>query len=486
MLLKRSRNIRNSAWNLANTLIYPLGFLGLTPFFMDTLGDYLFGSWMLLNSIVFISVHVLHFGMGPSIAMYVAEARGKDDPNRLNRYYNSSLNFTNILAIGSIVLTLLIWLLVPSELFRWKGILNPDDLKIAFVFTSALIGVKFYEQLFMGFFKGFEEYDTAAKFNMAHKISMLIGQAIMLKLGYSLSMVIGVSLLTNVLLVLSQFIWSKRYLSDYAWSASFDSLIFSRLKLFGFWSWLQTIVSLFSFQLDRLIVAFALGTDVVGYYSIASMIANHLHIMFESLVGWIFPAVSRIVKEKGDPKPLYYSVRSALMISSLIGLTILFCFRENLFILWIGPEKFKHVISFIELFILLEIFYIHSIAPKFFLNGLSELKLVTTLEVGYKSIGIMMMLIFFYFDHTAISLIWGQLVAMMITMPIELGIINRKILRVNWLYESIAFVLPSFSLLFTLQSQNLATQIISGILTMGLSYLAYIRYSRIDLKLLSE
>ena len=486
MLLKRSRNIRNSAWNLANTLIYPLGILGLTPFFMDALGEHLFGSWMLLNSIVFISVHVLHFGMGPSIAMYVAEARGKSDPRRLNRYYNSSLNFTNLLAIGSALITLLIWFIIPPELFEWNGITDSNDLKISFVLTSTLIGIKFYEQLFMGFFKGFEEYDTAAKFNMAQKITMLVAQALMLKIGYSLSMVIAASLITNTILVLSQFLWSKRYLQDYTWSASFDSLIFSRLRHFGFWSWLQTIVSLLSFQLDRLVVAFALGTDVVGYYSIASMIANHLHIMFEAMVGWIFPAVSRIVQEKGNPLPLYFSVRSALSLAALVGLSVLFLIREPLFTLWLGETKYTQVISFIELFILLEIFYIHTIAPKFYLNGISELKLITSLEVNYKSFGIVMMLVFFYFDRSATSLIWGQLFAMIISVPFELGIINRKVLKANWFYESILFVLPSLALLFTLWSEHLLVQVSAGLITLVFGYLAYVRYSRIDLKLITE
>jgi O-antigen/teichoic acid export membrane protein len=486
MILKQSRNIRNTIWNLANTLIYPLGFLGLTPFFINSLGEHLFGSWMLLNSIVFISVHVLHFGMGPSIAMYVAEARGKSDTLRLNRYYNSSINFTHALAFGVMLITLSVWLVAPEGLFKWNGILDSSDLKSAFVLTSALIGIKFYEQLFMGFFKGFEEYDTAAKFNMAQKITMLIGQAIVLMMGHGLAEVIAVSLVTNSILVLSQFFWSKGYLTDYQWSATFDSRIFSRLRHFGFWSWLQTIVSLLSFQLDRLVVAFALGTDIVGYYSIASMIANHLHIMFEAMVGWIFPAVSRILKERGDPKPLYYSVRSALVILALLGLTILYLIREPLFELWLGVEKFESVIPFIELFILFEIFYILTIAPKFYLNGISELKLITSLEVGYKSVGIAAMLLFFYFDRSATALIWGQIAAMMIMMPLEMGIVNQKVLKSKLLFESVTLIIPCFALFGALYMEDLAIQLLLGLIAVVSTYLGYIRHYRVDFKLLLE
>ena len=96
------------------------------------------------------------------------------------------------------------------------------------------------------------------------------------------------------------------------------------------------------------------------------------------------------------------------------------------------------------------------------------------------------MMIFFYFEGTATSLIWGQLFAMIITMPIELGVISQKVLKTNWFYESIVFVLPSVTLFATFWSDNLLVQAFAGLLTLILGYIAYIRYSRIDFKLLTE
>jgi preflagellin peptidase FlaK len=72
-----STNVRNSSWNLANILFYPAAFLAVTPFFINRLGENVFGEWMLINSYVYIAVHLVGFGLPVSITAHVAEAIGR-------------------------------------------------------------------------------------------------------------------------------------------------------------------------------------------------------------------------------------------------------------------------------------------------------------------------------------------------------------------------------------------------------------------------
>ena len=78
-----STNVRNSGWNLANILFYPAAFLAMTPFFIDRLGEDIFGEWMLINSYVYIGVHIIGFGLPVSITAHVAEAIGHNDRKKL-------------------------------------------------------------------------------------------------------------------------------------------------------------------------------------------------------------------------------------------------------------------------------------------------------------------------------------------------------------------------------------------------------------------
>lgn len=484
--LFRSKNLSNSVWNIANTVIYPVAFLAATPFFLDHLGEHVFGTWMTLNALVFISVQVLHFGTGESVSMYVAEARGKQNQQRLMRYFNSAFNFSALLALGVTALAVVLWVLPPSVIPRVASGLSSDDLKIALVLTLFTIASKFFEQLFGSFFKGFEEYGTAARFNMGQKLAMLLLQVGAVVMGYGLPTVLLMAAGSNTLLAMLQFIWSRRYLPGHRWEAKIDPLIFGRLRSFGFWTWLQTLVALLGFQLDRLIVAFALGTHVVAYYSLASMIANHIHMVLEATVSWIFPMSSRMAGEKRDTTPLYVTVRGFVMSLSLVGLLALGFLSDPIFGLWLGAEKYRQMQEFIRLFILLEVFYVATIVPKFYLHGIGELRLIAGIEIGYKTLGVAVMLAAFALFGTATSLIWGQVVVLMLAAPLEMLIINSRVLRASLLHEVILCVLPCFLTFGALYRQPFLVSALMGLSAMVVAYVAYFRHPGFRFKLLMQ
>ena len=101
---KTPGNIKNSTWNLASIIIYPVVFLALTPFFIDQLGEDDFGIWMLINSYVYIAVHIVSFGMGNSITVHIAEAIGKKSKSKLFVYVNISTKVISVISIATITI----------------------------------------------------------------------------------------------------------------------------------------------------------------------------------------------------------------------------------------------------------------------------------------------------------------------------------------------------------------------------------------------
>jgi len=486
-VLKRSRNIKNSFWNLLNIGLYPVAFLALTPFFLRHLGEHLFGIWMLINSLVFIAVQIGHFGMGNSITMFVAESRGLDHAPRLNRFFNAALNFTLLVAGGVLLLCIVCWYAFP--LFGSLMAINEvyiDDVHRALTLAITLISIRFFEQLFQGFFKGFEEYDTSAKFNISNKMLTLAGQVWVVKQGWDLTGIMLASIAVNTGTVVAQYIASASYLQNYRWSPTINKAIFSRLGGFGFWAWLQSMIALLSFQLDRFIVAFFLGTDVVAYYSLASMIANHLHMGLEALVSWMFPKISRFNNEGRDTASLYFTMRGVLLATSLLVIGGLFAVRQPLFTLWLGAEKYEQIIPFIEVFLYFEIFYVLSIAPKFYLNGLSRMRLITSLEFFYKSLSMLLMVLFFAVQHSATSLIWAQVAGLMIAMPVEAFVINSRVLGRNAFTETVLVVLPCFLMFFTLWVPSVAISLFLLVVTLVIMRFAYFDRNSFDRNLLME
>ncbi len=480
-MITTSTNVRNSAWNLANILIYPIAFLGATPFFINKLSESEFGMWMLINSYVFIAVHVISFGMPNSITAHVAEAIGLKRRDKLYAYINAAsrlfgrMSFLTMLAAGLILL-----------LFLFKvPVFELRILKILVVATM-FISVKFPELLYQNIFKGFERYDQAAIFNTTNRMIALGFQIGLVMKGYGLFEIFISNLCINVLMVIIQAVFVYLKLPEY------KPVLFKALKErtalyhFGFWTWLQTLISVLSYQMDRFIVAYFLGTATVAYYVLASTIANHLHMAFEAMVSWLFPKVSRVKESKRDTRIYFHTIRGFSIGFSLLIILILYLVNEPLFTLWLGEEKYQKMIGFFKLFMIFEAFLILSIVPKIYLNGIKELKFITGMEFMYKTGIIIGMIITFMIRGTADSLIWGQIIALMIFMPVEYFLVNNRILYENKFQETIVSHLPSIFVMGAILSDKIECSVVLGLFAILSYWFYYIRKKQFNLKLLME
>lgn len=480
-MLRNSKNLQNSGWNLANILIYPVAFLAATPFFINRLGENIFGEWMLINSYVFISVHIVGFGLPESITAHVAEALGRKNSKLLHAYINGA---SRLLLRFSIV-TFIIGVLLLLSYFLGYHLFTPYIWKTLIIATF-LIVFKFPEILFQSIFKGYEKYGSAALFNMMNRFIALGMQVILVAFGFSLLGIFIANLVVLVFIVIIQGFNIYRGLKGY------QIILFKRLPErkalyhFGFWNWLQTIIDIGANQLDRFIVAYFLGTATVTYYVLAATIANHLHMAFQASVSWLFPKVSRLKASLADTKAYFHTIRSVSVGFSLLVLTVLYLVNQPLLTLWLGPEKYMKIASFFKLFIIFESFLVLSIVPKLYLNGIKSLQFITSLELMFKSAIIVGMIAAFSIYKSGESLVMGQIAALVIFMPVEYYLVNRKILKENPFIETLATVIPSILVSFAIISTGWIVTISFIILAALMFWLIYYRNKHFDYHLLLE
>jgi O-antigen/teichoic acid export membrane protein len=480
-MLRKSKNLQNSGWNLANILIYPIAFLAATPFFINKLGESVFGEWMLINSYVFISVHLVGFGLPESITAHVAEALGKKSNSLLYAYINGAsrllLQFSMITLVVAIVMV--IFYLTDHYFFTiyiWKTL----------IMATFLIVFKFPEVLFQSIFKGYEKYNFAALFNMMNKFIALVAQVILVMLNFSLLEIFTANLSILIFTLIIQGVFVYRGLTNYHF------VLFKRLPErkalyhFGFWNWLQTIIDITANQLDRFIVAYFLGTATVTYYVLAATIANHLHMAFQAAVGWLFPKVSRLKASLTDTRAYFHTIRTFSIGFSLLVLIILYLVNQPLLTVWLGPGKYQKIASFFELFIIFESFLILSIVPKLYLNGIKSLQFITSLELMFKSAIIIGMIIAFSLFNSGESLVWGQILALIIFMPVEYFLVNRKILKEDPVRETLTTILPSLSICAAILSTGWIWTLAFIILAILLFWRIYYRNKHFDYHLLVE
>ncbi len=480
-MAKNSTNVRNSSWNLANILIYPAAFLAVTPFFINRLGENVFGEWMLINSYVYIAVHLVGFGLPISITAHVAQALGLKDDSKLFAYINASSRLLGRMSLLTLGFGILLIIAVTSGMRVFS-----DEIQLTLIIATFLIAVKFPDLLYQSIFKGREEYHHAAVFNMINRFLTLGAQFFLVLKGYSLPAIFLSALAVNTLTVILQGFFIYRNLHGYRPQLISSLPEKKELYHFGFWTWLQTIIDIVSFQLDRFLVAFFLGTATVTYYVLAATIANHLHMAFEAVVSWLLPKVSRLKASTTETRKYFSTIRAFSVGFSLLVITTLYLVHEPLFILWLGPDKFVKMDTFFKLFLIFEAFLILSIVPKIYLNALKSFHFITSMELMYKSAIIVGMVLLFHFVGSAESLIYGQILALIIFMPVEYFMINRKVLKDPPMKELFLTSLPSLLVMGAILSKHWYWSVALVILALVAYWLTFIKDKHVDKNLLTE
>lgn len=434
----KSSNLQNASWNLVNILAYPVAFLATAAFFINRLGENVFGQWMLINSYVFIAVNVASFGLSNSITAYVAEAIGQKNENKLHAYINASSRLLGRLMALALLLALIMVLMLYFDIiifseYFWKIL----------ILATLLIATKFPELLYQSIFKGFEQYKLSAIFNISTRMLMLVLQFILVLKGYSLLSIFVGSLAVSLVFTAWQGFEIYRKLNGYRLVIFRALPERKQIYHFGFWNWIQTNIDVASFQLDRFLVAYFLGTATVTYYVLAATIANHLHMAFTAAVGWLLPKISLLKASLKDTRLYFHTIRAFSVGFSLLTIIGLYAVSKPLLTLWLGQDKYEKIIEFFKLFLAFEALLILSIVPKIYLNGIKSLKFITVIEFIYKSAMIVGMLAFFIVLRTAESLILGQIAALLIFIPVEYFVINRRIIKENPFRETIMTVMPS-------------------------------------------
>lgn len=479
--LKRSQNIKNSFWNAVNVLFYPALFLAATPHFLRLLGEADFGVWMVLNAVAMVCIHLSHFGLGQSITLFVAASRGEGRSQRIHHFYTAGLNFTLLVAAAFVALGAL-----GLAFWPWKqSVFHTDhDTYTAIVLTMPLIAIRLLDQHYQGFFKGFEQYGVAARVSTGTRVATLALQWAVAPRG--LVAVVGAALLVGAAAVVWQKFRSRRFVPGYRWQPVLLKAHWRRLASFGFWAWLQTAISLVSSQLDKFLVAAFLGPAVVAYYSLASTVLNHLHMFIEAPVGWMFPKISRLRANAASLVPHYITLRSLIAVAGSLLIATIYLFRGLLFSLWLGPEKAVAFLPFMEVFLLFQLFQTSTIAPKFFLNGLNRTALITAIEAGYRAAIVVGMCLSFWLFGTAESLVWGQCVAIALSVPVVAWVINRKVVHFVAWHEVVGASFPTLIVLATLLVPELWLQLVLGAAALVALHVFHLRHPWFRRSLLLE
>jgi O-antigen/teichoic acid export membrane protein len=449
-----NRNLKNTFWNMVDTILYPVAVLGLTPFFLKHLGEKMFGVYMLSFSILF-SLQILNMGLGTATIRNVARFWGQRDSKGISETINVNLSFSLVLfALCAIIGGIIALLVDYAGLFNIESGLK--NYTATCVFIAALIGgLKFSEQIVQFSFKGFERFDIAAWFNISVRVGILLTNVLMVGLfKASVISMLCVNLSITFTLFLAQLYSLQKVFPGYVFQIQFKKSRLLEELNFGFWIWLQSLLMIITYQTDRYAVTY-LGLETLSYYALTATIFNHVYMMLGSLFPWLFPRIAVMRSQNQDALPLFKTIRSTMAAFGIISLSCFFLLREPILTLWVGHDKFLKLDQFIPLFTGFEMFFILTIVPGAFLNSAGYEKLWFRINLAYGLLTIAAILTCFFISHSTQGVIVGLIIgAALSTLIMQYGMLS--ITNGGWLNEIILACLPPFAgLLLVLANSRL-------------------------------
>lgn len=294
-----SQNKKNSFWltiQFTTSLIFSLITLKLNFLIY---GEEIFGIWILVISFWGVST-VVDLGFGTAIVKYIAGANGNKDQEEINEI--SSTGFIIFLFLGIILLGagLLIGLLI---FYSNRSIIPPDKV-ILFQTVFILLGISFYFQYLVTFFRslfeGFNKFVVTSKLTLIYNFSILFSVVLIFLLNMEIWVLALFYSISSLLLLILYYFTLKRNFKAVKIKPGKFSFKCAK-KMLGF-SFSVQVASLLGSLLDPLI-KYVIGnyssTSIISYYEVARRFALAISGLFNTAFKTILPRTS-ILKSRDD------------------------------------------------------------------------------------------------------------------------------------------------------------------------------------------
>ncbi len=479
----RSKNIKNSLWNLADIFLYPLLFFSSTPLFIDKLGEDEFGVWMLVNSIM-ITMQMFNLGLGTATFRNVALHQGKSSHTDVTETINTNFSLSIFIHIICIVIGIII-----SFAIKHYSLFNIESSFIQLASEGAIlggviVGLKFYEQIICYFFKASERFDIAAMLNTGSRLAILFSSLFFVFSGYGLTVVFISTICISFAGIVIGLLLIKRKVPGYTFAIRFNKKSISKELNFALWTWFQSLAIIITFQCDRFFVVTYLGLATITYYGLVATMFNHIHMGFNAIVPWLAPRVTKLKSQEMDTRELYFSARNLCVSLSLTALFVFDFINPPIFSILLSPDKYVHTVEYIRLFTLFEIFFVYSIVPNYYLNAAGHERLLFFIVLGYCLAAIAGMLLGYYLLGSATGILAGLTSATALSMFLQNWIISRKVFRQEGFLSSLLFFLPAIVIGFMVLTDAFVYKLLLGIASLLALYIVFSKKNKINLNLI--
>ncbi len=320
--------------SLAATIL--VGFV-LMPFLVHSLGDRMYGYWVLAGTILGY-YGLLDLGVVSAVQFYVAKAIGEKDATFANRAVSTA--FFVFAALGLAVGLVTMGVALLSHVFI-KSASDASVFRAVVLIMGFGLAVGFPGRAFIGAISAYLRWDLISYIGIGFLLLRTAIIVVVIKAGWGIVSLAAVTASSDALSYAVHYFVLKRIQSEFRLSPALASL--KTLKGVFHYSAITLIVKISNqlrFYIDVFVVGAMLSVSTVTHYAIASRLALSFRDLMIALFGILSPVFSQLLGSKdysGIKRLFVLSTKLSLSIGALIACGMVL-YGRGVIELWMGEN----------------------------------------------------------------------------------------------------------------------------------------------------
>lgn len=309
----------------------------LTPFIVRTIGDTLYGFWVLLLSFVGYA-SILEMGVQPAVVKLVGQYKARGDTHKLRQLVTTAFVF---FLCTSTLAALFCVFFVPGLVDKYiEDLRGLDHSRWLFIAIAVEAIVMYMSYLFTGILYGFQRYHLKNLIDACGWIINAVLVVIFLPRGGLLALVIS-KLVMDFAVLIGSVIAVKRVFPEFGLAfTNVGPESFRELIGFGGRIFVSATTSRIANHAQPIIISTALSSAATTFFAIPLRLVDYARQIAWALTAGFMPMFSELEsrQEKETLREIYLGYSRYLFMGLLPIMVLLFVYGAPFIGVWIGPE----------------------------------------------------------------------------------------------------------------------------------------------------
>lgn len=341
MAFKTSLVLKSSGFRVAQTLVMvAIGFV-MMPFLISTLGEDLYGLWVVIGSVVG-TYYLLDLGFSQAVTRYVAKYIHQDNTEAANRIINTALVLYTLLGI------LVLLISVVAAAFGVEALMgdskNVSLAQTLLIISGLTLAIDFPAKSFPGIVSAYMRYDFVALVRTGKTIVDALLIYTFLSNGFGLVAMAVITMVTGILSTGIYIRFTNSLFEELTFKKTLVNLTtFKDIFHFSKWVFISDMSTLLRNKMDIWFIAFFQSNVALTVYYVPVRLIEYALQVLTQATGITGPIFTEYYA-RNELEKLHQSLSVFLKINVLLGTILLSGFAligDSFIRLWMG-ETFSY------------------------------------------------------------------------------------------------------------------------------------------------